>query len=184
VTSTVARRVHRVAEQWPVVHLESEIPSVRGLTVDGLVRHPRSLSLEELAALGEGEHVVDVHCVWGWSKPRVPWMGVPLATVLDLAVPDCGGETYVIVHSASGTYSSCLPIADAARGILAWARDGAPLAPEHGGPLRYVGPADHWGYKGVKWAAGVAVVDHFVPGFWEGRLEDPVGRIPDDVEVR
>lgn len=182
-TAATVRRVQRVAEQWPVVHLESDIPPVTTLGVDGLVRHPCSISLLELAALGASEHAIDLHCVWGWSKPRTRWTGVALGAVLDLAVPDCARDTYVIVSSASDTYSSCMPIADAARGILAWRRDGEPLAPEYGGPLRFVGPSDHWGYKGVKWATRVTVVDHFVPGFWESRLEDPIGRIPDTVEL-
>lgn len=181
--TTPTRRVQRVAERWPVVHLEAEIPAVTAVTVDGLVRHPRVLSVRDLAALGGAEHVVDLHCVWGWSKPSVCWTGVPLAVVLDVAGLDCGGEPFVIVSSASDTYSSCLPLRDAARGILAWARDGCLLPEEHGGPLRYVAPDDYWAYKGVKWASGVTVVDRFVPGFWESRLADPVGRIPEEVEL-
>ncbi len=176
-------RVQRVVEQWPVVHLESEIPAVTAVTLDGLVRHPRLLSLRDLAALGGGEHAVDLHCVWGWSKPGVPWTGVRLAAVLDAAGPDCGGEPFVIVSSASDTYSSCLPLSDAARGILAWGREGHMLPDEHGGPLRYVAPDGYWAYKGVKWANRVTVVDHFRPGFWESKLADPVGCIPEEVEL-
>ena len=177
------RRVQRVAERWPVVHLESEIPDVTSVTVDGLVHHPRVLSLRDLVALDGGEHVLDLHCVWGWSKPGVRWTGVPLAAVLAITGIDCGGDPYVTVSSASDTYSSCLPLHDAARGILAWARDGSLLPDEHGGPMRYLAPVEYWAYKGVKWANRVTVVDRFCAGFWETRLPDPVGRIPEEVEL-
>jgi DMSO/TMAO reductase YedYZ molybdopterin-dependent catalytic subunit len=175
------RRVQRVPSTWPVVHLEAEVPGSEGaIVVDGLVAQPVRLGRDDLAALGAAVHTIPVHCVWGWSRPDVRWEGVPLAAVLDLAVP-LGG--YVTVHSASGTYSSCLPLADAARGLLAWARDGEPLPAAAGGPLRYVAPGDHWAYKHVKWADRVTVGDRFVRGFWESKVADPLGRIPDEVEL-
>ena len=88
-----------------------------------------------------------------------------------------------MIESASDTYSSCLSMEDAAQGVLAWRRDDESLSPEAGGPLRYVGPASFWGYKGVKWAARVRATDHFAPGFWESKVADPVGRIPAEVEL-
>jgi DMSO/TMAO reductase YedYZ molybdopterin-dependent catalytic subunit len=181
--STAHRRVQRLAEQWPIVHLESEIPTCETLTVDGLVLHERVLSLAELAALGETEHVSDLHCVWGWSKSAVRWWGISLSAVLDLVGVDSPTNTHVVVGSASGTYSSCLPLADARRGLLVWGRDGAELAPNAGGPLRFVNPPDYWAYKGVKWAASVRVTDHFQAGFWESKVADPLGPIPPDVEL-
>ena len=89
-------------------------------------------------------------------------------------------DAHVTVTSASDTYSACLTLADAARGFLAWARDGERLAPMHGGPLRYISPPDYWAYKDVKWASRVTVRDGFRPGFWEAKVADPVGRIPED----
>ena len=180
--SATHRRVQRVPETWPVLHLEAEVPGWHGLNVDGLVRAGRHFDLPTLQRHGASEHHLAVHCVWGWSRPDACWHGVSLGRVLDAVGVD-DRATHVIVESASDTYSSCLPIEDAAEGILAWARDDGPLAPEAGGPLRYVGPSSYWGYKGVKWAARVGVTDHFVPGFWESKVADPVGRIPAEVEL-
>lgn len=174
-----ARRMQRVTDGWPIVHLEAEIPSWPGLVVDGLVRHPRVLTLADLRALGPALHVADFHCVWGWSKQAVTWEGIPLAAVLDLAGIEGAGEAHVTVTSASDTYSACLTMADAVRGFLAWTRDGEALAPVHGGPLRYVSPPDYWAYKDVKWAARVTVRDGFRPGFWEAKVADPLGQIPE-----
>lgn len=163
-----------------MLHLEQEIPSVERVTVDGLVSAPRSYSLQQLQRLAPERAVVPLHCVWGWSRPTATWDGVPLKRILDAS--RARGD-FVVVHSASGAYSSCLPIADAMRGMLAWGRDGDPLPPEAGGPLRFVAPAEYWGYKSIKWVSRVAVVAHFSPGLWESKVADPIGRIPPGLEV-
>ena len=174
------QRVQRVPSDWPVVHLENAPPSWPGLVVDGLVRAPaRYDDVDALAALGAEQRAIPLHCVWGWSRPDATWEGVPLSTLLEAA--GVNGGTHVTFSSASGTYSSCLPVADAARGLLAWTRDGERLSPEAGGPLRFVTPPEYWAYKGVKWTARVSVTNRFLPGFWEARVADPVGRIPQAV---
>ncbi len=175
---TTVERVQRVPEAWPIVHLEPEIPQWCDLVVDGHVAHPRKFTLADLAALDGEERVIDFHCVWGWSRPGVRWTGVGLDRVLALAGAN---GSHVTVHAASEQYSACLPIADARRGFLAWGRGGEPLAANEGGPVRFVPPPELWGYKGVKWAQRVTVGDRFVPGFWETRIGDPVGRIPAEV---
>jgi DMSO/TMAO reductase YedYZ molybdopterin-dependent catalytic subunit len=178
--TTVTRRVQRVPADWPTLHLEDSIPEWTELVVDGLVRHRLRLDLSALLDLDAEQRNVPLHCVWGWSRPDPVWTGVGLNLVLDRAEPM---GTHVTVWSASGVYSACLPIADARRGMLVWGRDGEPLMPASGGPLRFLGPPDHWGYKGVKWAARVTVGDRFVPGFWESKVADPVGRVPEGVEL-
>ena len=172
------QRVQRVPSDWPVLHLEAELPRWDGLVVDGLVRHARRFDLADLTALGVEQRAIPIHCVWGWSRPDVAWEGISMSTLLGAA----GAEgTHVIVTSASDAYSGCLPITDAARGMLAWRRDGELLAAEAGGPLRFVTPPEYWAYKGVKWAGRVSVTNRFVPGFWESRVADPVGVIPPEV---
>ena len=52
--------------------------------------------------------------------------------------------------------------------LFAWAVDGAPLSAAHGGPLRLVVPS-RYGWKSVKWAFEVRLVDRDVPGYWEER---------------
>lgn len=174
------RRVQRVPEAWPLLHLETTIPEWTGVVVDGLVRRRRRYDREALHDLGTVERPVPVHCVWGWSRPDGRWTAVAVADLLDAATPL---GAWVTVRSAAGGYSSSLPIADAARGLLAWKRDGRDLTPEEGGPVRFLAPPDYWAYKGVKWAARITVVDRFLLGLWESKVADPLGRIPDDVEL-
>lgn len=176
--SPTGARVQRVPERWPVVHLEPEVPVWEQLLVDGHVDHPRRFRFDDLLRLGVEERVVDFHCVWGWSRPQERWTGVGLDLVLDLV----GARgTHVTVSSASDQYSACLPTVDAGRGFLAWARDGDALRALEGGPVRFVPPPELWAYKGVKWADRVQVGDRNVFGFWESRIDDPVGRIPSEV---
>lgn len=174
------RRVQRIPSAWPVLHLEASVPSWNGLTVRGMVRHPRRWTLEDLKALGAVERREDIHCVWGWSELGHRWEGIPLSVLLDVCEPE---GSWVTVVASSDSYSSCIPLEDAASGFLAWGLDGRPLAAERGGPMRYLPPAGYWAYKGVKWVAELVVVDRFAPGFWESRVADPLGRIPSDVLI-
>ena len=175
-----ARRVQRVPEACPVLHLETSVPEWTAVAVDGMVRRRLRLDAAQLREFPVTDRTVPIHCVWGWSRPDGRWTGVPVTHLLDAATPLAA---WVTVRSASGAYSSSLPIADAARGLLAWKRDGRDLAPEEGGPLRFLAPPDYWGYKGVKWAARITVVDRFLLGLWESKVADPLGRIPSDVEL-
>ena len=128
------RRVQRVPERWPVVHLEAEVPQWSGLVVDGMVAHARRFDLAALRALGAEERTIDFHCVWGWSRPQERWTGVGLDRVLALAGPAGPGASHVCVTAASDDSSACIPVEVAARGFLAWARDDRPLPPLEGDP--------------------------------------------------
>ena len=61
-----------------------------------------------------------------------------------------------------------LPLGDVLNGqaFVAYEYDGAPLAPEHGGPARLVVPARYF-WKSAKWIRGIRLIDRDVPGFWE-----------------
>jgi DMSO/TMAO reductase YedYZ molybdopterin-dependent catalytic subunit len=183
VTAAVPSRVQRLVGALPPVHLEAEVPeAVPGWTlrVEGLVRRPVELGLEELRRLGGREIVADHHCVWGWSRRSCRWTGVHAGLAIDLAGPLPGAST-VTVACRVPPYAACLDLEDAREGILAWGLDGEDLAPENGGPLRFQNPPWLWGYKGVKWAGALVVGDGFVPGFWEAKTADPHGRVPEEV---
>ena len=64
----------------------------------------------------------------------------------------------------------CLPLDDflRAENLFATHHDGAPLTPEHGGPVRFV--VHHlYAWKSAKWIAGVEVLTAPQRGFWEQR---------------
>jgi DMSO/TMAO reductase YedYZ molybdopterin-dependent catalytic subunit len=157
-------------DKWPVLHAGS-IPRIDiatwDLNVFGLVRNPARLSFDELRELGERDQTSDIHCVTRWTRLDMPWKGVPLRAILELAEP-LDSARYVIAHAEQG-YTANLPIEalqdpDVMIGLEA---DGAPLTPEHGYPARLVVPKRYF-WKSAKWLRGLEFSDVDKPGFWEG----------------
>jgi len=157
-------------DKWPVLHAGS-IPKVDlatwDLNVFGLVKNPVRLSFDELRELGERDQTSDIHCVTRWTRLDMPWKGVPLRAILELAEP-LDSARYVIAHAEQG-YTANLPIEalqdpDVMIGLEA---DGAPLTPEHGYPARLVVPKRYF-WKSAKWLRGLEFSDVDKPGFWEG----------------
>ena len=52
--------------------------------------------------------------------------------------------------------------------LVAHRANGAPLPPEHGGPVRMLVPRRYF-YKSAKWLRGLKFVEVDEPGFWEVR---------------
>jgi DMSO/TMAO reductase YedYZ molybdopterin-dependent catalytic subunit len=174
-------RVQRPTDDLPVLHLEAEIPSPAwDVVVDGLVAAPASWSVEAVAAMVTERRIWDLNCVWGWSRLRCVWDGVPAGRLIDAAQP-LPEARFVMVSSVGGAYTSCFSLKRARRSLLASRLDGAELTPEHGGPLRLVPPPTKWAYKGVKWVSRLTLIEEFTPGFWEELVGDPHGDIPTTV---
>ncbi len=138
-----------------------------GLTVDGLVEKPISLSYNELKNLLQKEEKETLTCIALISAKGV-WEGVPLKTVLEKAGVK-NGATYVVFYAADG-YSSAIPLENAMKEnvILAMKLNGEILTPKHGFPLRLVYPG-YYGYKWVKWINRIKVVNYEYRGYWESR---------------
>ena len=49
---------------------------------------------------------------------------------------------------------------------VAYAYEGEPLEPEHGGPARLLVPHLYF-WKSAKWVRGLQITSYDVPGFWE-----------------
>ena len=132
--------------------------------VDGMVDQEREWSWDEFSALPSEEVPCDIHCVTKWSKLGTSFRGVPVDTLLDGADPQGG----FAVAFAYGGYTTNLPLADLTGG-KAWVvteHEGAELPREHGGPARLLVPHLYF-WKSAKWVAGLRILDHDEPGFWE-----------------
>lgn len=174
-------RVQRATTDFPVLHLEPEIPTgTWEVVVDGLVAEPMTWSVAAVHAMVAERRTWDLHCVWGWTRLGCSWEGVPAGRLINAAhpLPEAG---FVMATAVGGVYGSCFSLSRARRSLLAWRVDGTDLTPEHGGPLRLVPPPTKWAYKGVKWISRLTVLDRFTPGFWEAKVGDPVGDIPPEV---
>jgi DMSO/TMAO reductase YedYZ molybdopterin-dependent catalytic subunit len=157
-------------DKWPVLHAGG-VPRVELGTwtfrVEGLVEHPIELGFDELKELGSREIVADIHCVTRWSRLDMPWRGVPVSAVLDLARP-LPEARFAIAHAEQG-YTANLPLDALAApdALLAYEADGEPLTAEHGWPLRLLVPSRYF-WKSAKWLRGIELVAEDRPGFWEG----------------
>jgi DMSO/TMAO reductase YedYZ molybdopterin-dependent catalytic subunit len=136
--------------------------------VEGLAENPTSWTWDEIHALPPSVYEGDIHCVTTWSKLGMSFSGVSIDTLLDIAKP-LPSATHVMAFSHTG-YTTNLPIGDVTggRAWVAWEVDGAPLPRDHGGPARLLVPHLYF-WKSAKWIAGLRLLDHDEPGFWEER---------------
>lgn len=100
---------------------------------------------------------------------RGNWGGVRLLDIMK-AVEAHSAATFVRFWSLRSIYDTSIPIEAAVkRGtLLAYEFDGEYLEEDYGGPVRAFVPY-LWGYKSAKTVIRVALMDHYVPGYWEKR---------------
>jgi DMSO/TMAO reductase YedYZ molybdopterin-dependent catalytic subunit len=135
-----------------------------GLRIDGMVAHEREWTSAEFQALPFETVPCDIHCVTKWSKLGTNFGGVSVDTLLEGVEP--AGE-FATAYSYGG-YTTNLALDDLTGG-KAWVvieHEGEPLPRQHGGPARLLVPHLYF-WKSAKWIAGLRIMDHDEPGFWE-----------------
>ena len=125
-------------------------------------------SWEEFRALRRETPTVDIHCVTKWSKFDTSWEGVSVDTLLGVAREKGVAMGTFVVAFCDGGYTTNLPLVDLTDGKawVAFGYNGAPLAPEHGGPARLLVPHLYF-WKSAKWVRGLHLGSNDEPGFWE-----------------
>jgi DMSO/TMAO reductase YedYZ molybdopterin-dependent catalytic subunit len=153
---------------------------------------PRAVSLDLVRALPARTMAVTLECAGNGRRfldPAVPgeqwglgavgtaeWTGASLHSVLADDWPPNAIE--VLFRGADGgvpkdlgrriAYERSLPV-DVARGddvLLAYAMNGGPIPPEHGGPLRLIVPS-WYGMASVKWLAEIRLLERPFDGFFQ-----------------
>jgi DMSO/TMAO reductase YedYZ molybdopterin-dependent catalytic subunit len=154
---------------WPVLTAEVT-PTLATddwtFRIDGAVDSPTTWTWDELHALPESVYEGAIHCVTTWSKFDMTWRGVSVDTLLDAVGPQASAQfALVFCHTA---YTTNLPMADLTGGKawVAWEADGEPLDRQHGGPARLLVPHLYF-WKSAKFVAGLRLIEHDEPGFWE-----------------
>ena len=153
------------------------------LEVTGLVEQPMVLSLADLRGMRAETLRVTMECAGngrGQTVPRYPsvpwleegvstaeWTGVRLANLLSAAGLNPSAKDIVfhgadrgIERGVEHEFARSLAPAEALREdvLVAYEMNGAPLAPQHGFPLRLVVPR-WYGMASVKWLARIEAID-------------------------
>jgi DMSO/TMAO reductase YedYZ molybdopterin-dependent catalytic subunit len=135
-----------------------------GFRIDGMVANEREWTWDEFHELPFETVPCDIHCVTKWSKLGTSFSGVSVDALLEGVDPQ--GD-YAMAFSYGG-YTTNHALADLTGG-KAWVvteHEGEPLPREHGGPARLLVPHLYF-WKSAKWVAGLRILDHDEPGFWE-----------------
>ena len=178
---------HYVRDHFPIPKAEKR------LAIDGAVRTPLQLDLDDIRALPPRSLVVTLECAGNgrafldppvageqWRTGAVStaeWTGAPLRAVLEMAEPRATAVEVLFIGADAGTpadvgtriaFERSLPIADAMRDdvLLAYAMNGDDLPPEHGAPLRLIVPG-WYGMASVKWLARMRLIERAFDGFFQ-----------------
>ena len=149
--------VNRTAES---VGLEDTDAAEYQLTVDGPgATEPMLLTYEQIRALPQHEAELAIACVEGWSASR-RWRGVRVRDLLELAGATEGVTARVhAMHESTRQKTSELNAEHAwdADTLLALEVEGEILHPDHGYPLRLIGP-NRPGVMQTKWIERLEVL--------------------------
>ncbi len=159
-----------LTRKFPVVGEREPAPFAPAewrLTVDGLARTPLQMALDDFMRLPMVERTWDTICVTGWTHLDHRWSGVPLSALLNQAGPLRDARFVRFAAYSRRRHDTSLPLDYALEHvILAHSVDGAPLAPEHGGPVRSVCHGKYF-YKSLKWLQRIELLADDRLGYWE-----------------
>jgi len=141
-------------------------PSAWRLRVDGLVRQPLELSVDDLMRMPPVAYTVKHTCVEGWSAIAT-WHGVPVSAIMEHCRP-LPTARYINFVSFDSGYSNGWDLASALhpQTILAYGMNDQPLTPAHGAPLRLYSPTK-LGYKLTKYLVSMTFTERRPGGYWE-----------------
>ncbi len=150
IVSPDTRRENRIppgqsrTKRWPVLdaHGAPEIDlATWKFEVEGLVENPLTFSLDEFIQLPAVKVYADFHCVTRWSRLDNVWTGVSTREIAKLAnvKPEV---KFVLALAYDYGWTTNVPIEYFLKedSLFAFMHDGAPIPPEHGGPVRLIIP--------------------------------------------
>jgi DMSO/TMAO reductase YedYZ molybdopterin-dependent catalytic subunit len=160
-----------LTKDWPVLDLGFQPNLSRErwrLDLYGAVENPLFWDFAAFMAQEQTQFVSDIHCVTTWSRYDNQWEGLAASDLLAACRPRDEAR-FVVLHSSDG-YTTNLALDDFAAEdvLLAHSWSGAPLDPEHGGPVRLVVPHLYF-WKSAKWLKAIEFLPDDAPGYWEVR---------------
>jgi len=157
-------------KKWPVLDAYGT-PNINLETwtfeINGLVERPQKWTLDEFMKLPSVRVFADFHCVTRWSRLDNVWSGVSTREVAT-QVGFKPEAKFALAAAYDHDWTTNIPLEyflmeDA---LFAWAHDGRPILPQHGGPVRLVIPR-LYAWKSAKWIKGITLLERDEAGFWE-----------------
>lgn len=165
------------------------------LQVEGEVEKPFAINYEQLIALRSVTVPVTLECAGNnrnFLEPKVngvqwhlgavgtaEWIGVPLSSLLDRAIPKPNACEVILEGSDRGVleepkspsgelkFARSIPLEKARRDVLlAFKMNGGELPPEHGFPVRAIVPG-WYAMASVKWLQRIVVTDRPFTGYYQ-----------------
>lgn len=141
-------------------------------TVEGLVENPMSWNFDEFQQLPTVKVYADFHCVTRWSRLDNIWTGISARSLAEMV--GVKPEAKFVVATAydksmfGKNWTTNLPIEYFLKedSLVAFAHDGEPILPAHGGPVRLIIP-QLYAWKSAKWVKGLKFVERDEAGYWE-----------------
>ena len=136
--------------------------------VTGLCDDPRTFTWAQLLEMPKTVVDARLTSVTRFSV-RGRWGGIRLADIMKTVRPH-PSVAFVRFWSIRSIYDTSIPVETATKKgtLLAYEFDGEYLEEDYGGPVRAFVPY-LWGYKSAKTVTRIALMDHYVPGYWEKR---------------
>ncbi len=163
------------------LHIADAVRKTRSVTVDAVRALPSRTLAVTLECAGNGRKFLDPQAPgeqWGLGAVgTAEWTGAPLNSVVERECQQPSAIEVLFRGADEGTpkdlgrriaYERSLPV-ETARGddiLVAYAMNGEPIPPEHGGPLRLIVPS-WYGMASVKWLAEITVLDRPFEGFFQ-----------------
>ena len=176
IISPDTRRENRIppgqsrTKKWPVLDAHGAPPvdlTTWKFEVEGLVEKPLQFLLDEFMQLPVVKVYSDFHCVTRWSRLDNVWTGVPTREIAERAGVKPEAK-FVLALAYDYGWTTNVPIEYFLKedSLFAFLHDGAPIPPEHGGPVRLIIP-QLYAWKSAKWVRGLRFLAADQAGFWE-----------------
>lgn len=154
------------------------------ISVDGMVEHPFTMTLDELLRQPLEEHMLTLSCVsnevGGNLVGNATWLGYPVRSLLARAVPKSGAD--MVLSASIDGFTAGTPLSSLTdpniQALVAVGMNGAPLPPQHGFPVRMVVPGLYGYVSATKWLTKLTVTRFAdATSYWVDRGWLPKGPI-------
>ena len=168
----VSPRLRSAGDAFPSYFVSDSVPvwNVQqsgewALVVDGAVRTPLRLTMQQLQSLSTRKQRVNHYCVEGWNAVA-EFQGVPFTALARMASPTADAG-YVDFTSFDMNYHESWDIESAMhpQTLVVVAKDGKLLSPAYGAPARIHSPVK-LGYKNTKYLTRITFMPQQNGGYW------------------